>query len=362
MKPINLLEYQSAARKKLPAMTYDYYAGGALDELTLQENNKAYQRLQLAPRVLVDVSKRETNTAVLGNPIDLPVIIAPMAFQQMAHPDGEVATAQAAQTAGTIMTLSTMSNAPMEDVARASNKPVWFQLYVYKDRHVTRGLVDRAQDAGCKALVLTVDAPLLGRREQDIRNLFHLPKNMQMSNLAPAGLQELAPVNDDSSLASYIAEQLDPSLNWNDLDWLRSITKIPVLVKGIQRADDARRARDHGADAIIISNHGGRQLDTARPTIDILPEVAQTIAGAIEIYIDGGIRRGSDILKAIALGAHATLLGRPILWGLAVDGARGAAHVLQLLKDELRLAMGLCGANSIKDITEDLVANKPSRP
>jgi len=362
-EPVSVLDFEAIARETLSGQAYDYYAGGALDEVTLRENRAAYDRLSLAYRVLVDVSRRDLTTSVLGQPVSMPVLVAPTAFHRLATPDGEMATARAAGAVGTIMILSTLSTTPVEAVVSAASGPVWFQLYVYRDRKATEGLVRRAEAAGCRALVLTVDAPLLGRRERDVRNRFSLPPGIVVANLLPEGYGEVPPAIADSGLAAYVASFLDPSLTWGDVAWLRSLTKLPILVKGIVRPDDALRAADAGAAGVVVSNHGGRQLDTAPATIDVLPEIADALAAhghRIEVLMDGGVRRGTDILKALALGARAVLVGRPVLWGLAAGGDAGAANVLRLLRSELDLAMALAGAPTIADVTRDLVRRTPS--
>jgi 4-hydroxymandelate oxidase len=293
----------------------------------------------------------------------MPILVAPTAFHCLATPEGERATARAAGAAGTVMILSTLSTTAIEDVVAAASGPVWFQLYVYRDRRATEGLVRRAEAAGCRALVLTVDAPLLGRRERDVRNRFRLPPGLAVANLLPEGYGEVPAAVADSGLAAYVSSFLDPALTWRDVAWLQSITELPVLVKGIVRPDDALRAAEAGAAGIVVSNHGGRQLDTSPATLDVLPEIADALAAQghrIEVLMDGGIRRGTDVVKALALGAKAVLVGRPILWGLAADGEAGAARVLRLLRDELDLAMALAGAPTIADITRDLVGKAPT--
>jgi 4-hydroxymandelate oxidase len=254
------------------------------------------------------------------------------------------------------MTLSTVSTVAMEQVVAAATGPVWFQLYVYRDRQATVGLVQRAEAAGCKALVLTADVPVHSRRETEIRAGFHLPAGITIENLTAAGMQDLpAAARGGSGLAAYIASHFDPSLTWKDLDWLASLTELPVLVKGIVRADDALRALEHGAGGVIVSNHGGRQLDGAPATIDVLPEIADAVAGRAAVLVDGGVRRGTDVVKAIASGAAAVLIGRPVLWGLAVGGEAGVRHVLELLRNEIDLALGLCGCPTIESIGRDLI-------
>lgn len=358
MDPVNLFELEAIARERMAPEAFDYYASGANDEVSLRENRAAYDRLSLAYRVLVDVSRRDMAATVLGQPVAMPILVAPTAFHRLATPEGEAATARAAGAAGTVMILSTLSNTPVEEVVAAASGPVWFQLYVYRDRGVTEGLVRRAEAAGCRALVLTVDAPLIGRRERDVRNRFHLPPGLSVANLLPVGYGGLPEAVADSGLAAYVSSFLDPSLSWPDVAWLRSITELPVLVKGIVRADDALRAAEAGVAGVVVSNHGGRQLDTAPAPIEVLPEVADALEARghrIEVLVDGGVRRGTDVLKALALGARAVLVGRPVLWGLAADGEAGATWALRHLRAELDLAMALAGAPTLADVTRDLV-------
>ncbi|HXO19812.1 MAG TPA: alpha-hydroxy acid oxidase [Thermoanaerobaculia bacterium] len=358
MDPINVFELEAVAREKMPREAFDYYASGAHDEVTLRENRAAYDRLSLAYRVLVDVSKRDMTTTVLGQPVAMPILVAPTAFHRLATPEGEVATVRAAGAVGTVMILSTLSNTPVEEVVAAASGPVWFQLYVYRDRRATEGLVRRAEAAGCRAIVLTVDAPMLGRRERDVRNRFRLPPGLAVANLMPEGYGDVPAVAGDSGLAAYVSSLIDPALSWRDVAWLRSLTALPLVVKGIVRPDDAVRAAEAGAAGIVVSNHGGRQLDTAPATLDVLPEVADALAAhghGTEVLLDGGVRRGTDVLKALALGARAVLAGRAVLWGLAADGEAGAARALRFLRDELDLAMALAGTPTLADVTRDLV-------
>jgi 4-hydroxymandelate oxidase len=340
-------------------MVYDYYASGAADEITLRDNRAAFDRRRIAYRVLAGVGERDLATSVLGQPVSMPVLVAPTAFHRLAHPDGEAATARGAGAAGTVIVLSTLSNTPVEEVLAAAAEPVWFQLYVYRDRGATRALVERVEAAGCRALVLTVDAPLLGRRERDVRNRFHLPDGLAVANLLAEGYGALPAAEGGSGLAGYVNDLMDPNLTWDDLDRLAAMTRLPVLVKGIVRADDAARAAEHGAAGIVVSNHGGRQLDTSIATLDALPSIAEVLARrhgpSPELLLDGGVRRGTDVVKAIALGARAVLIGRPVLWGLALGGADGVARVLAMLRAELDLAMALAGARTVGEITADLV-------
>src|SRR5690349_7080002 len=284
---LNLAEIELAARERLTALAYEYYVGGANDEVTVRENRAAFERLALRYRVLVDVSKRSTATTVFGTPIDLPVLIAPTAFQRLACDDGEIATARAAAASGTVMILSTASTCTIEDVG-AVEGPKWFQLYVYADRGLTKALVDRAEAAGMKAIVLTVDAPILGRRERDLRNRFHLPDGVRLANVPSSGSVPMPTGHGESGLANHFASGIDPGLTWRDLDWLRSITRLPVLIKGVVRGDDAALAVEHGVAGVIVSNHGGRQLDTAIASVRALPEVVDAVAGRAEVLLDGG--------------------------------------------------------------------------
>jgi 4-hydroxymandelate oxidase len=355
IEAISLLELEAHARELLPQMAYDYYASGANDEVTLRENRAAYERITLLPRMLVDVSARDTSTTVLGEPVSMPILIAPTGFQGLAHPEGEIATTKAAGTAEILMILATLSTSSIEEAMAVATGPVWFQLYVFKDRAITASLVQRAEAAGCRAIVLTVDVPVLGKRERDVRNRFALPDHMSVKNLLPGGCQELPKNVAGSGLAAYVASLFDAALTWKDIQWLAGVTKLPVVVKGILRADDALRAINHGASGIIVSNHGARQLDTTPATISVFPEIVDAVAGAVEVYIDGGIRRGTDVLKAIAYGARAVLVGRPILWGLAVGGEAGVKSVLEMLRQEFDVAMALSGCPTLCSITRDLI-------
>jgi 4-hydroxymandelate oxidase len=346
---VNVADYARAARAKLPVDHFDYYEGGAFDEITLRENTAGWERLKLHYRVLAGVGERELPTTVLGQPIALPIAVAPTAFHKLACENGEIATAKAAKAAGTLFILSSLSNTAMELVFAQAASPRWFQLYIYKDRAITRELVQRAEAAGAEAIVLTVDAPGLGTRERDVRNNFSLPEPLAVENLAPLGKGTFPKVT-GSGLAAYVRDNFKADLGFDDLDWLCHSTQLPVVVKGVCRGDDARRAAEHGAKAVVVSNHGGRQLDTAPATSDVLPHVVDAAGNLCEIYVDGGIRRGSDALKAIALGARAVLVGRPILWGLCVAGEEGATNILQILRRELDEAMLLCGCTRLSDL------------
>ncbi len=354
--PVSLIEYEALARKTLSGPAFDYFAAGAGDEITVRENRGGFDALRLRPHVLVPVGDREHSVTLLGRTYPSPILVAPMAFQKIAHPDGEPATARACAAAGAVFVASTVATVSLEEIAAATPAAKWFQLYVFKDRGVTRALVERAEAAGYAAVQVTVDLPVMGRREADIRNCFALPDGLSIKNLEGAGHGCLASDGIESGPALYTRYLFDPDLSWRDIEWLGSITRLPVLVKGIRRGDDADRAISHGAAGIVVSNHGGRQLDTVVPTIRALPEVVEAVAGRGVVVIDGGVRRGIDAVKALALGASAVQVGRTVLWGLAVGGEAGATRVLNLLREELDNAMALCGCPTIGHITRDLIA------
>ncbi len=349
---MELQDLEERARAQLDGPAYDYYAGGADDERTLADNVAAWRRMRLRPRVLRDVATVTTATTVLGTEVDAPILVAPTAYQRMAHDEGEAATARGAAAAGTLMVASTIATVALEDVAAAApDAPRWFQVYVRTDRSWSAELISRAVDAGYRALVFTVDLPVLGHRPRDERNDFTLPDGMEMANMGQA-----VPKGEGSGLAAYASAELEPSLTFDDIGWVHEHAGgRPVLVKGVLRADDAVRAVEAGADGIVVSNHGGRQLDTALATADALPEIVEAVGGRVEVYVDGGVRRGTDVLKALALGARGVLVGRPILWGLATGGADGVTAVLDELRTQLERAMALCGAADLGDLGPDLV-------
>jgi 4-hydroxymandelate oxidase len=349
-------DFEEVARGRLPAMVYDYYAGAAGDEWTLAENRRAFERWVLRPRMLNDVSDVSLETTILGTRLPFPIALAPTAFQRLAHRDGELATARAAASLGALMVLSTISTVSMEEVAR-TGVTRWFQLYVMKDRGLTESLLERAVAAGYGAVVLTVDTPWLGRRVRDERNEFTLPPGIGMANLGAVEMpKDDAP---GSKLATFFAADHDAALAWKDLEWIRSKASVPLLLKGIVTQEDARIAVAHGIDGIVVSNHGGRQLDGCIATLDALPEVVDAVEGRCEVLLDGGVRRGTDVLKALALGARAVLIGRPYLWGLAAEGEAGVRLVLEMLRDELRLAMSLAGQAAVHGIDRALVRPAP---
>jgi 4-hydroxymandelate oxidase len=361
MVPLRVDDYETIARERMDPAAYDYYAGAAGDERTLAANRAAFDQITLRPRVLVDVSSIDLRTSVLGQSISFPVLLAPTAFNCLACPEGEMAAARAAGASGTLMVSSTLSTCALEDVAGAASGPMWFQLYVYKDRGLTRELVSRAEAAGYRALVLTVDTPLLGRRERDVRNRFVLPEGLSLKNFE-AAMSDAKRWGVHSSFAAYVHDLFDASLTWDAVEWLRAQTKLPLLLKGILTAEDAQLAVDAGVDGVVVSNHGGRQLDGVAPSVVALPEVVDAVAGRAEVLMDGGVRRGTDVLKALALGARAVLVGRAYLWGLAAAGEEGVRDVLRLLQDELRLAMALAGRTSIASIDRSLVRRRGATP
>jgi isopentenyl diphosphate isomerase/L-lactate dehydrogenase-like FMN-dependent dehydrogenase len=348
---LNVHDYERAAEERLDPAAFGYFAGGANDEWSMRENRAAFERWVLRPRMLVDVSEVTTATTVLGTGSSMPLLVAPTAFQRMAHPDGELEMARGAAAAGTVMCLSTLATATIEHVAEAApDGPRWFQLYWSSDRGVVRDLVDRAAAHGYGAIVLTVDLPELGRRERDLRTGFEIPEEIPVPIFLALAKDAGAVSPEDINWA------VDKSLTWRDLEWLRSISSLPLLVKGILTAEDALLAADAGVEGIVVSNHGGRQLDGVAASLDALPEVVEAVGDCAVVLMDGGIRRGTDVVKALALGAQAVLAGRAPLWGLAVGGAEGVQQVLELLRAELELALALCGCTSPAEVTRAHVA------
>jgi 4-hydroxymandelate oxidase len=356
---VNLADFERLAADRMNRAAFDYVAGGAGDEQTLADNIAAWRRWQLLPRVLVDVSAVDTSARMLGSTTTMPVGVAPMAFQHFARPEAEVATARAASRAGVLFCLSTMSSRSIEDVAAAADQagsgPRWFQLYVHRDRGVSAELVQRAEAAGYSALVVTVDLPIGGRRERDIRNALAYPQVFgNFGGAAGAGGTE-----PEGTLAAVVGGFNDGVLNWSDLAWLKNLSRMPVVVKGILAADDARLAAKHGAAGVVVSNHGGRQLDRTPPAIQVLPEIAEAVGAQIEIYVDGGVRRGVDVLTALALGARGVFVGRPIFFALAAGGEAGVSRALELLAGEVLDDMTLLGTRTIGEIGREHVRSGP---
>ncbi|KAL6144437.1 hypothetical protein ACLB2K_055130 [Fragaria x ananassa] len=358
-EPVNVNEFQELAKQVLPKMYYDFYTGGAEDQFTLRENVEAFRRIMLRPRVLVDVSRIDMSTTVLGYKISAPIMIAPTSMHQLAHPEGEVATARAAAASNTIMILSYSSTCTVEEVASSCNAVRFFQLYMYKRRDISAQIVRRAEKNGYKAIVLTVDVPRIGRREADIKNKMISP---QLKNFEGLISTELLDSDKGSNLEAFARASLDDSLCWEDVvGWLKSITNLPILMKGILTHEDARKAVEVGVAGIVVSNHGARQLDYTPASIYVLEEVVQAVGGKVPVLFDGGIRRGTDVFKALALGAQAVLVGRPVIFGLAADGEDGVRKVMKMLKDELELTMALSGCPSVQDITRSHVTTECER-
>ena len=350
--PVDVSDYARLAPAHMSKMAWEYINGGAVDELTERWNHEAYEHIRLRPRNLVDVSRLDTRTTLFGRELPFPILLAPTAYHRLAHPEGELATVQGANATGATMVLSTYSTTSLEEVAAAAKVPLWFQLYVQPDREFTRALVQRAEAAGYQALAVTVDAPVLGMRYREQRTKFTLPPGMERANLK--GLATAKGGQRPSENEIYSAT-LDPKVTWKDVEWLRSLTRMPVLLKGVLNGDDAGRAVEAGVAGLIVSNHGGRNLDTVPATIEALPEVVAKVAGRIPVLVDGGIRRGTDVLKALATGASAVLIGRPYLYGLAVGGADGVAHVVNILRREFEAAMALSGRTSIAAIDRSVL-------
>jgi 4-hydroxymandelate oxidase len=353
---ISLADYERAAEGLIDPAAFGYYFGGAGDEITQRDNLAAWRRLAIRPRMLVGVGRRDPGVTVLGEPRPHPLIIAPMAVQRLAHPDGEIGTARAAAATNTIMCLSTLGNTSVAALAEAvPDAPRWFQLYVFSDRAVTRELVAQAVDHGYEALVVTVDLPVLGWRERDLRS------GVRSASSHPvASAHAVAPQNATGPLsADGIAGLLDADLSWADIERFASDSALPVIVKGILTPEDARLAAEHGAAGIVVSNHGGRQLDTVLAGADALPAVAEAVGDMLDVIVDGGIRRGTDVVKALALGASAVMVGRPLVWGLAVDGAQGARRVLEILLAEFDTALALAGAPRAAELDRGFVTPAP---
>jgi 4-hydroxymandelate oxidase len=347
---LNVLDYEARASEIIPSALFNRWFGTyrAPDWITNTNNLDAFQATKLRPRVLAGIGTRDVSTKVLGQDITLPVMLAPSGFHQRTHPDGELASVRAAGSAGTIMCLSTASTYSIEEVAEASSGPIWFQLYFLRQREVTETLVRRAEEAGYTALVVTVDNLPARSRERDTRYAYQVPAERVLKNFEGTDLW-------DSPTRYAMHDSYEMAIAWSDMEWLRTITSMPLVIKGIQTAEDARLCVEHGMDGLIVSNHGGHSLEGSTGSIEVLPEVVDAVGGRTEVYMDGGVRRGVDVLKALALGARAVFIGRPVFWGLAIDGEAGVRHVLDILKDELDIAMGLCGVGSVAEAHRDMV-------
>nr|ADU56161.1 hypothetical protein CA915-40 [uncultured organism CA915] len=344
-EPVDVGDLERAAARILPAEVWDFVAGGSGSETTVAANREALDNVFLLPRVLRDVSACTTESTHLGRSAKLPMVTAPVAYQQLFHPDGEVATARAAAAAGIPFVASTLSSVPLEQIIEVGGR-VWFQLYWLRDDAATVNLVRRAERTGCNAIVLTVDVPWMGRRLRDVRNRFALPAHIRAANITTTGTAH-ARDGEGSAVAAHTSQEFTPALTWSAVDRIRQMTRLPLVLKGLLAPEDAAQAVEYGVDAIVVSNHGGRQLDGAVTSITALPEIAAVVGDGCEILLDSGIRTGTDVLRALALGASGVLIGRPMMWGLAVAGERGATRVLEILAAELRDAMGLAGCTDV---------------
>jgi isopentenyl diphosphate isomerase/L-lactate dehydrogenase-like FMN-dependent dehydrogenase len=348
-QPINLFEFEDIARERLPKEEYDYIAGGATDEISVDRNRRAFASWALRPRVLRDVSKLDLSTNVLGTRVSLPVLIAPCGGHKRAHPEGELATYRAAAACGTILAVSANSNTSFEDLANAANGNLWVQLYPFRDKELTRDWIKRAKYAGYKAVCVTLDSQWPPKRERNIRNNYQRHR----------GVNYPAARADTPRPAGRGGEGSDPAATWKDLEWIKATADLPVVAKGIMTGEDVGLCAEVGADAAIVSNHGGRHLDNTLAPIEVLSEAVEAAKGKMEIYLDGGIRRGADVVKAIALGAKAVFIGRPLFWGLAVDGENGVIRVLNILREEIEITMAKCGRATIAAIDSTVVVKAP---
>ena len=351
LDPINLYDYEARAKQVLPHNNWGFIEAGAMDEFTTRRNRSAFEEVALRPRFLRDISERQLATTVLGEEISFPVMISPAGGHMNAHPEGELATARGAGMSNTLMMLSTSSNYSMEEVSGVATGPLWFQLY-HRGYDLSEMLVHRAEEAGYKAIVLTVDTPVPSPKERDLRNRYE--RTAELGNFRGAD-RPRSEISGTDETPGWEVSRTSP-ITWKELDWLRSLTQLPLVLKGIRTAEDAYIAVENGVNGILVSTHGGRQLDMTMGSIEMVPEIVDAVKGQAEIYVDSGVRRGSDVLKALALGAKAVGIGRPLYWGLAVDGAEGVHGVLELLREELDRAMAYCGQTSVNDLEPNLVS------
>lgn len=377
----SVADLRSISRRRLPGGVFDYIDGGAEDEIAMERNAEAFRRVEFRPRVMQGVGDADPATTLLGRPLAFPLVLAPTGFTRIAHPDGELAVARAAERAGVPYSLSTLATRSIEEVAAVSSGALWFQVYVWRDRGLVEEMIRRAAESGYQALCLTVDATVLGRRERDVRRGFTLPPKIGLDTIidgirhprwtwdfarsdpivfANVTGQSFGDGTDAVSLAEYVNGQFDPALSWRDLEWLRSVWEGPIVIKGIQTVADAVDAADEGADAIVVSNHGGRQLDSAPPTLELVAPIVDAVGDRLEVIVDGGVRRGADIVKALALGARAAMAGRAYLYGLGAGGERGVDQVLEMLEAGVRRTMTLIGARTVADIGEQHVSWRES--
>ena len=349
--PINLFEFEALAKERLPKSEYDYIAGGATDEISVERNRRAYESWALRPRVLRDVSALDLSTTVLGTKVNVPVLIAPCGGHKKAHPEGEVATYRAAAARGTIMAVSANSNSSFEDLANAATGHLWLQLYPFRDRGLTKSWLDRAKGAGYDAICVTLDSQWPPKRERNIRNNYRRIRGVNYSKPGAEAVHAPRPAGSEGGS--------DPAATWKDLEWIKSQTALPVVAKGIMTGEDVDLCAEIGADAVIVSNHGGRHLDNTLATVEVLAEAVAAAKGRLEVLLDGGIRRGADVVKALALGAKAVFIGRPLFWGLAVDGEQGVVRILDILREEIEITMAKCGRPTIGGIDATVLVKAP---
>ncbi|HEY1571647.1 MAG TPA: alpha-hydroxy acid oxidase [Pseudonocardiaceae bacterium] len=362
MEPLRVGDYADLAQSVLPADVWGYVQGGSGNEWTVAENRAAFDRLELRPRVLVDVTACDTSTTLLGSLLAAPIGVAPMAYHRLAHPDGEPASAAAAGSIGGPFVASIFASQPLAEIAKHADGPLWLQLYWLRRRDVLVDLVRQAEEAGYSALVLTVDAPKVARRLRDVRNSFSLPDTVAAVNVDSSVMTSAYHAGSgESAIERHSRERFDQSITWADLEWLRSLTTLPLVIKGIMTGEDALLAAEYGVDGVVVSNHGGRQLDGAPGAVAVLPEVVAAVGGRLPVMVDGGVRSGADVFRALALGAAAVFVGRPVLWGLAVDGADGATSVLRMIRDELVECMVLAGRPSVDCLDRSAVRLRPCR-
>jgi isopentenyl diphosphate isomerase/L-lactate dehydrogenase-like FMN-dependent dehydrogenase len=352
VEPINLFEFEAAAKERLPREEYDYIAGGATDEISVERNRRAYESWAFRPRVLCDVSALDLSTTVLGTQVRLPVLIAPCGGHKRAHPEAEAASYRAAAACGTILAVSANASSSFEELSKAASGPLWMQLYPFRNRELTQEWLKRASDAGYKAVCVTLDSQWPPKRERNIRNNYRRSRGINY----PKPNAETASAPRPGGRAG---EGADPAATWKDLEWIKSATELPVVAKGIMTGEDVELCAEAGADAVIVSNHGGRHLDNTLATIEVLSEAVDAAKGRMEIFLDGGIRRGADVVKALALGAKAVFIGRPLFWGLAVGGEQGVVQVLEILRKEIEITMAKCGRPTIAAIDAAAIVKAP---
>jgi isopentenyl diphosphate isomerase/L-lactate dehydrogenase-like FMN-dependent dehydrogenase len=348
-QPVNLLDFEEIAKERLPKEEYDYIAGGATDEISVDRNRRAYASWAFRPRVLRDVSALDLSTTVLGTKVSLPVLIAPCGGHKRAHPEGELATYRAATACGSIMAVSANSNTSFEELAKAAKGHLWVQMYPFRDKEMTQEWLDRVKDAGYEAVIVTLDSQWPPKRERNIRNNYRRTRGV---NYPAAGAETPRP-------AGRAGEGSDPAATWKDLEWIKSATELPVIAKGVLTGEDVELCAEVGADGVIVSNHGGRHLDNTLATVEVLSEAVAAAKGKMEIYLDGGIRRGADVVKALALGAKAVFIGRPLFWGLAVDGEKGVVRVFEILREEIEITMAKCGRPTVASIDASTIVKAP---